>query len=55
MSKFRVYYTKTRQGCVDIKADDIETAQNMVANGDFDDGDAVEYDEPLEAYAAEKI
>ena len=58
MKTFKVYYTKTTQGNIDVKAKSKEQAIKMVEEGEGDGvdfGDACEYDEALEVYDVEKI
>jgi len=48
--KYTVYYTKTRQGEVDIEATSPTEAQEMFESGDYSQGSEREYDEPIEVY-----
>jgi hypothetical protein len=56
MKTYKVYYTKSIEGSIDVEAKSKEHAISMVEDGgDIDFGNACEYDESIEAYDAEKI
>jgi len=53
MRTYTVYYTKTTQGSVEIEASSPTEASEIVESGNFDEGSAQEYDEPIEVYSVD--
>jgi hypothetical protein len=54
MKEYTVYYTKTTQGQVEIKASSPEEAQYKFESGNYSKGGEREYDEPVDVYSVSR-